>query len=110
MTFLHLIRNRVLGEFVELAGQHAFDFRLFARVRVRLYAVDLLHRAAENAGPFACGLAFLALTVGGDLLDESWFELVDGVERAAMAFLREVHQCPYGLQRGVVATAFAGWV
>ena len=69
---------------------------------MRLYAVDLLHRAAENAGPFACGLAFLALTVGGDLLDESWFELADGVERAPVAFLREVDEHPYGLQGGVV--------
>ena len=50
----------------------------------------------------AHSLAFLALTVGGDLLDESWFELADGVERAPVAFLREVDERPYGLQGGVV--------
>lgn len=80
MTFLHLTRSRVLGEFVELAGRHAFDFRLLARIHMRLHAVDLLHRATEDAGPFACRLTLLALTVGGHLGDEPWLQLVDGVE------------------------------
>ena len=102
ITFHHLTRSRVLGGFVELAGCHAFDLRLPAWVRVRLYAVDFFHRATENAGPFACGLAFPALTVGRYFADEAWFELVDGVERATMPLLREVGQRPDGLQRGVM--------
>lgn len=91
-----------LGEFVELAGRHAFDFRLLARIHMRLHAVDFLHRATENAGPFARRLTLLALTVGGHLGDEPWLQLADGVERSTMAFLREVHQRPDGLQRGVM--------
>ena len=91
-----------MGEFVELAGRHAFDFRLLARIHMRLHAVDFLHRAAEKAGPFACGLALLALTVGRYFADEAWFELVDGVESPPVSLLREVNQRPDGLQRGVM--------